>query len=948
MFFRQKLRRRDAMTKSLSRRIAALVEAILVSLIVLLTNVSALAQKEAHNWFFGNGAGLNFSSGIPVAVPVPPGGLPMSASKGEDAPEGSAVMSNRDGGLLFYTNGRTIWNKEHQPMPNANKSLWGERSATQSAIIVPWPGTNCKKYFVFTLNVGGNGERGQPALYYSVVNMDLAGGLGDVDVTIAQNVILDKPLNEPMAEKLAAVSDASGTGFWVITHGFTATMNNIVNKKFYAYHITATGIDTNPVVSIAGSAHESLTQFGFPKLGQMKVSPDGKLIACAVNQSPGFVEILNFSTASGIVSDPATRLDGPPPSGGTTFVPYGIEFSPNSRLLYVSTMSPSNSERLYQFNLLTKEWTQLYAEQGSAKYDTGALQLGPDKKIYLARDWKPYLSVIEYPDTPGEACKFTDAGPQLPPGGASTLGLPAIITGSSSCTGIQPTTACCQCMNLDAVAGVPVRKGGDIYSLKPTLKAAPEKVTRVTATIISMTQTFPTASCRISGPLTSYLANASSPKGFNSYQPAAPGNEVIWSAANSEGVDISDGRDFPFDIKLPPRPSPLRFTTNLLACSDSVNFCVKYTFTDINCRTCEIIRCYTVTNRLFNEVRPGSTLDPSKFQPRHLLRFVEPFALRPVVNKSFPSPLRVAVADDADRVITDARGKVQLSIKPGTGAPGAHLDGLTTVEMVNGEATFNNLSIDKAGHGYVLIASGCDFPDSVETQTFDVLPAQDESRSYRLERGMNEFGVWGGSSFNTPSPTGAMSHARLDTVGFRYGRILATSTDLALEYTFEAFPWVRTSYTDFALSPFGREESLFFVDKNRQTVSGVGLFPVGAQIYLRRQSRLNPFISGGTGFIRFENPVPRFRDPRLAETFNSEDVFFFSGRRLQVFESPPHLNDQRFSYAYNLGGGLQYSVRPQHKLTVGYKRFYFSSVDHVPNSDGFTSNYFYTGYSFFK
>lgn len=908
------------MTKFLSRRITALVKAILVSLMVLLINVSALAQKEANNWFFGGRAGLNFSSGTPI---------PLTESA-MDTQAGSAVMSDQNGNLLFYTNGQTIWNNKHKEMLNGAISVSGQYP-TQSAIIVPWPGTDCQKYFVLTLNMKNSVV--DVTLNYSVVNMTLDGGSGGVETG---NVMLKKQ----MAQKLAAVSDASGTGFWVIAHGFAGTLNDAANKEFYAYHITASGINTTPVVSTAGFAHESATQAGFPTIGQMKVSPDGKLIACAVNKAPGFVELLDFSTSTGEITGPAKKLEaGDLAFKNLTFYPYGLEFSPDGRLLYLSTWHDSPN-KLVQFELATNKTTILYTKPAPANtFDTGSLQLGPDKKIYLAWNSTNYLGVIESPNIAGDGCQFKEMGPMLPTGSRSTAGLPAVIAGNWSCTGIQPNVACCQCANLDAVAGVPVPKGGGIYSLKPTLKAAPNKVSRVTATIISMTQTFPTASCGIVGPSNSYLTNASSPTDFNSYQSVASSNEVIWTAANSDGVELSDGRVFPFDIKLPPMPRPLKFTTLLSACSDSVSFCVKYTFTDVNCRTCEIIKCHTVNRK--------PNMGPTSFDPT---RLTPPFTLsvtgwqpgKLVANQQFSVPLRVAVVDDAGRAVTDARGQVRLSLKPETGTPGAHLDGQTTVELVNGEATFNHLSIDKAGHGYVLTANGCDFPDAVETQPFDVLPARDESRSHRLERGMNEFGVWGGSSFNTPSQTDSMSHARLDAVGFRYGRILATSEHLALEYTFDALPLVRTSYPDFTFSTVLREDGIyrFRVEERRQTTSGMGLFPAGAQIYLRRQSRLNPFVSGGAGFIRFASPVPLFSDPRLATINHERDRLFLN--------SPPQLNDQRINSAYNFGGGLSYSVRSQHNLTLGYKRFYFSNVDCVPNSNTFTTNYFYTGYSFFK
>ena len=55
---------------------------------------------------------------------------------------------------------------------------------------------------------------------------------------------------------------------------------------------------------------------------------------------------------------------------------------------------------------------------------------------------------------------------------------------------------------------------------------------------------------------------------------------------------------------------------------------------------------------------------------------------------------------NAGGVMNTNTDPVTISIKPGTGTPGATLLGTTTVNAVNGVATFTNLRIDKAGSGW--------------------------------------------------------------------------------------------------------------------------------------------------------------------------------------------------------------------------------------------------------
>lgn len=56
------------------------------------------------------------------------------------------------------------------------------------------------------------------------------------------------------------------------------------------------------------------------------------------------------------------------------------------------------------------------------------------------------------------------------------------------------------------------------------------------------------------------------------------------------------------------------------------------------------------------------------------------------------------------QVNTNFNGDITISLDPTTGTSGASLGGTTTVKAVNGVATFTDLSIDKIGTGYVLVA----------------------------------------------------------------------------------------------------------------------------------------------------------------------------------------------------------------------------------------------------
>ncbi|HEV7646014.1 MAG TPA: hypothetical protein VGO50_18910 [Pyrinomonadaceae bacterium] len=162
--------------------------------IILWTVCSAGAQNAAKNWLFGNNARIDFNSGSPLASAMNPPTI--------NALEGSASISDSNGNLLFYTDGRQVWDRNNNVMPNGT-GLAGHDSSTQSALIVP---CDCNRYFIFTTDAQQHGYSN--GLQYSLVDMSVNGGT----VTLR-----NQPLLAPAAEKIAAVRDGSG-GFWVVGH----------------------------------------------------------------------------------------------------------------------------------------------------------------------------------------------------------------------------------------------------------------------------------------------------------------------------------------------------------------------------------------------------------------------------------------------------------------------------------------------------------------------------------------------------------------------------------------------------------------------------------------------------------------------------------------------------------------------------------------------------------
>jgi len=340
------------------------------------------AQKQNNIWYFGDNAGLDFN----VDPPKPISGNLVAF-------EGSASVCDPYGQLLFYTDGITVWDRNKDIMPNGG-GLVGGWSSTQAALIVPLPNA-CNKYYVFTTE----DHSSDGGLSYSVVDMCLNHGLGDV-IPTQKNILVQNNTTE----KITAILNANGTDVWIVTH-------RLASRDFLSFSLTPGGLNTTSIVSSIGSYYD-----GNAFIGPAKTSHDGRKIVSAASFYH-ICEMFDFNSSTGRLTN---TKDLNQVFSGPQWV-YGVEFSPNDSILYLSTLYVENY--LFQINLVNNKLTTLNSATGH--YHFGALQMGPDKKIYMARgDHVSFLDVIHKPDLPGTACQYNEGGQSLASGTTSQLGLP--------------------------------------------------------------------------------------------------------------------------------------------------------------------------------------------------------------------------------------------------------------------------------------------------------------------------------------------------------------------------------------------------------------------------------------------------------------------------------------------------------------------------------------------
>lgn len=339
--------------------------------VVFLLTTRVFAQKQGNVWHFGQGAALDFNSG--VAVVTTPSSMWTF--------EGSASICDENGNLLFYSNGGgrspqlsgqssgKIWNRNHEVMYDMGFTEGGGFSSAQSSVIIPKPG-EAGKYFLFTMeetefSVGGS-VPSQPlgrGLSYFEVDMALNGGLGGVS-NYTESILV------PSYEGLCAVRHSNGSDYWIIVHNGDAGLAILP--------VTNAGAGTPMLVNIPGGT-----------VNMIKASPDGKWIG-----------ILGFNTGYTVMPfDAATGSVGP--SQFVSQITSFAEFSPNSQRLF--TISGDDTVQYYDLtapDISASE--QFIANLSIPGGVNGQMQLAPDGKIYFIQlsfiSNKVFLSAINCPN----------------------------------------------------------------------------------------------------------------------------------------------------------------------------------------------------------------------------------------------------------------------------------------------------------------------------------------------------------------------------------------------------------------------------------------------------------------------------------------------------------------------------------------------------------------------
>ena len=318
----------------------------------------------------------------------------------------NVTMSDKNGNLIFYTNGCDVANKNHEVMPNGYGLSPGDIADEfcndkgypgihQSVISIPAPGDD-SLYYIFHQRSRNDtpNEGNTDRILYSKVDMRLENGLGDI---VQKNQILHDEYIQ--TGEMTLIKHSNGIAWWLIanSHGDNEYITFLIESD------TITGpFSQNIGIPMLGSSGNGGSALVF--------SPDGsKMVRTNIKVN---TYLYDFDRTTGQLSN-FQELDF-----GNNFTSYGASFSPNGRFLYLS-----NTTELYQVDMeaddltdsaiLIDEWNG----GGTNIFPTNFYyhQLGPDCRIYInCFATVEEIHIIHNPNEKGTACNFEQEALVLP------------------------------------------------------------------------------------------------------------------------------------------------------------------------------------------------------------------------------------------------------------------------------------------------------------------------------------------------------------------------------------------------------------------------------------------------------------------------------------------------------------------------------------------------------
>jgi hypothetical protein len=251
-------------------------------------------------------------------------------------PEGCAQLNNpTNGNLIFTTDGRNVFAPSGSYFKNGT-GLLGTPSSTNAASIIPM---NIDYGYIVTTS---DAYKPLPAVannfaYYSMYQVGLQNGVPKDSINAAiKNVQLLAPGINQFGEKAVVIRRPNDIGFYLILHSAEGSNNKLVVFRNVGTSIayagtygvgTAIGIDNGQIRST-------------------NVDINGNCKIVAAYSLAKKVDVYNFNYNTGVLSFDITYN-----FTSASVTPYGLEISPNGKIVYFSDYSTFG--KMYSIDLPT-------------------------------------------------------------------------------------------------------------------------------------------------------------------------------------------------------------------------------------------------------------------------------------------------------------------------------------------------------------------------------------------------------------------------------------------------------------------------------------------------------------------------------------------------------------------------------------------------------------------
>ena len=282
-------------------------------------------------------------------------------------------------------------------MPNGNILITGYQGGFQQVISVQRL-DNSQRYYLFYVDTW-NPTYPIYGLRYSIININLDGGLGDIERT---NKNISVPGMKRAWSVITGTRHQNNKYAWIVTR-----IANPDSNYFASFLVDQNGLDTTAVVS---PSLITTTNPPAPVTArEIKISPDGTKLVCIYNADTTAAEFCQFDRSTGEIT-PLFKFK-PSAYNSHNCLNRSLEFSIDGKYLYLSNEWESMGQGvLYQYDATKKDSTQFMQSESFIGVGMGLfeseMQMGPDGKIYITHNLVDSLHVINHPSVQGIGCDF--------------------------------------------------------------------------------------------------------------------------------------------------------------------------------------------------------------------------------------------------------------------------------------------------------------------------------------------------------------------------------------------------------------------------------------------------------------------------------------------------------------------------------------------------------------